>query len=78
MRPAPHDLTESGAFSCAGALGFLNLYCQIEYVSSDNDVGTAAASLPWRGALTAELLFVLIAACGVADNHFVSNAVTTT
>ncbi len=31
---APHDLTESGAFSCA-----MNPFCQIEYVSSDSDVG---------------------------------------
>ena len=33
----PHDLTESGAFSCRF---IMNPYCQIEYVSSDSDVGT--------------------------------------
>ncbi len=34
MTKARHDLTESGAFSCA-----MNPFCQIEYVSSDSDVG---------------------------------------
>ena len=36
----PHGLTESGAFS----LVCMSQYCQIEYLSSDNDVGTQCGS----------------------------------
>ena len=71
----PHDLTESGAFSVPL---IMNPYCQIEYVSSDSDIGTPCSNR--AVAKCADCGAAICADCRTwcCGDHFVNGAAITT